>query len=83
MPEIEQYEERIVITLHQGLEDCNLASPLELDVLVHVEEEHEGKEEADGGKNVPHLFRIRMKIYGVQGTTVMMMRTKMRWLTSW
>ena len=55
-------------------EDSNVAPPLELDVLVHVEEEHEGEEEAGGGQHVPHLVRIVMNIW----TTVMMRRMRRR-----
>ena len=36
-------------------EDSNLASPLELDVLVHVEEEHEHEVHGHSWENMPHL----------------------------
>ena len=64
----------------EQLEESNLASSLELDVLVHVEEEHEVEEKAGGGEDVPHLFRILINIISstiirsfVAGFTVLIM----------
>ena len=54
------------------LEDSNLASSLELDVLVHVEEEHERGVEPASRQHVPDLVRM---------ITMMMMLLMMMMLT--
>ena len=60
---VESESEWIILSKNVQLrsEDSNVAPPLELDVLVHVEEEHEHEVHGHSWENMPHL-QVKMNI---------------------